>query len=127
MKNTDKIFAEALYEILETSHNMESAISDFLTFLKKKARLHRIEKIIKEFEKIYNAKNGIASLKIKSAHKLDTKVVHEIAGALGIKDYELQSEVDKDLLGGFVAQYGDNLIDASFKNNLNKLHQQLKS
>ncbi|MFH1193468.1 MAG: F0F1 ATP synthase subunit delta [bacterium] len=126
-KSTDKTYAESLYQLLEENPDAKEAISNFLNFLKKKSVLHRAEKIIREFEKIYNQKNGIAILKIKSVNELDTKVVQEIAQALNLKKYELQTETDKNLLGGFVAEYGDNLIDASLKNNLNKLHLTLKS
>lgn len=127
MKNTDKLYAESLYHLLEENPDTEEAVFSFLNFLKKKSALHRAEKIIREFEKIYNQKNGIAILKIKSANELDAKAVRAIAEALNLKKYELQTEMDKNILGGFVAEYGDNRIDASLKNNLNKLHLTLKS
>jgi len=124
-KSADKLYAESLYHLLEENPDIDSVISNFLNFLKKKSLLGRMEKIIREFEKIYNEKNGIVILKIKSANELDTKVIQVIAETLNLKKYELQTETDKNLLGGFVAQYGDNLIDASLKNNLNNLHKQL--
>jgi F-type H+-transporting ATPase subunit delta len=126
-KNADKTYAKTLYALLEENPDMDSVIFNFLNFLQKKSLLHRMEKIIREFEKIYNQKNGIAILKIKSANLLDAKVIQAIAKALNLKKYELQAETDKNLLGGFVAEYGDNLIDASLKNNLNKLHNKLKA
>jgi len=125
--NADKIYAETLYKLLEEGKDMDSVIFTFLNFLKQKSKLDRIEKIIKQFEKIYNSENNIAGLKIRSAHELDTKIVQRIAKSLNLEKYELQTEIDKELIGGFVAQYNDNLIDASIKNNLNKLHNQLKN
>ena len=67
MKNTDKIYAKALYGALEKASDIDAVISNFLKLLKEKARLHRIDKIIREFEHIYNQKNNVAKLKIKSA------------------------------------------------------------
>jgi len=125
MKNIDKIYAQALYALLMDADDLDSIISGFLTTLKSKSLIHRVDHIIKEFEKIYNKKNDIANLKIKSAYHLDKDLITKIANALGIKEYELETEIDKDLIGGFVAQYDDNLIDSSLKNNLNKLHNQL--
>lgn len=126
-KNADKIYAEVLYESLESAKNTDIVISNFLNMLKSKGKLLRMEKILKEFEKLYNQKEGIVSLKIKSARELDKNCVQKIIEALKIKKYELSEEVDAGLLGGFTAQYDDNLADLSIKNNLNKLHKTLKA
>lgn len=125
-KNTDKIYATALYEALDGKTDVEPIVREFLKFLQEKALLHRIDKIIREFERVYNEKNNIAKLKIKSANTLSDEILQKIAQALKLERYELETELDKDLIGGFVAQYNDNYIDASVKNNLNKLHNQLK-
>tara|TARA_B100000315_G_C14404790_1_gene508166 strand:+ start:114 stop:500 length:387 start_codon:yes stop_codon:yes gene_type:complete len=125
-KNVDKIYAEALYEMLEKETSTESVVSSFLNILKDKSHLYRVNKIIKEFEKIYNQKNNIAKLKVTSAYSLDKEVIDKIAKALNIFQYELEMDTDSELIGGFVARYNDNLIDLSIKNNLNKLNQKLK-
>ena len=126
-KDLNKIYAEVLYNLLEKNENTDSVILNFLNLLKKKSQLHRTEKIIFEFKKLYNKKNGIANLKIKSARPLDTKIVQELAKALGLKKYDLQTEADEKILGGFMAEYDDNLIDFTLKNSLERLHNQLKS
>ncbi|PIR66917.1 MAG: ATP synthase F1 subunit delta [Parcubacteria group bacterium CG10_big_fil_rev_8_21_14_0_10_36_14] len=125
MKNGDKIYAIALYEALLGKTGIENIINNFLKLLKEKSQLHRMDKIIVEFEKIYNEKNNIAKLKIKSAFPLDSQVVDKIAEALKLKKYELETSIDKELIGGFVAKYGDTLIDTSIKNNLKELHNKL--
>lgn len=129
IKNVNKLYAGALYETLDGKDGKETEkiISNFLNFLKEKGDLYRIQKVLKEFEEIYNKKNGIHKLKIKSAFPLAHDVIKKIAENLGIKEYEAGVAEDKSLIGGFVAQYDDNLIDASIKNNLNKLHKQLIS
>lgn len=126
-KNINKLYASALYEALDGKGDMETekVISNFLNFLKEKGDLYRIQKVLKEFEEIYDKKNGISKLKIKSAFPLSEDMIKKIAGSLGIKKYEAKTAEDKGLIGGFVAQYDDNLVDASLKNNLNKLHKQL--
>lgn len=127
MKNTNKIYAEVLYEIVKEKEDATSEILSFLKFLKEKGEIYKVDKIILEFEKIYNKKNNIFELDIKSANELSNEFVDKIAKSLGIEKYELKSEIDKGLLGGFIARYDDNLIDASIKNNLNKLHNKLKA
>jgi len=126
-QNANKIYAVALYEALDgkSDTGTEKVISNFLNFLKEKGDLYRIQKVLKEFEDIFNKKNGIHKLKIKSAFPLADDVIQKIAGSLGIKEYEAEVSEDKGLIGGYVAQYDDNLIDASLKNSLNKLHKQL--
>ncbi|MBU1179739.1 F0F1 ATP synthase subunit delta, partial [Patescibacteria group bacterium] len=74
---------------------------------------------------IYNKKNGIAKLKIKSAFPIDSQLVDKIAATFKLKKYELETEIDKNLIGGFVAKYGDSLIDASIKHQLKCLHSKL--
>ncbi|MBU4453350.1 ATP synthase F1 subunit delta [Candidatus Parcubacteria bacterium] len=125
MKNSDKIYALALYGAIEEDDNIDTIINAFLNLLKEKSQLHRINKIIAEFEKVYNQKNDVFQLKIQSAFPLDSQVIDKIADALKIKKYELETEIDKNLIGGFVARYGDTLIDTSIKNNLNKLYNKL--
>lgn len=125
MKNTDKIYALALYGALEGKDDIKTIINNFLNFLKEKSQLHRIDKIISEFENIYNKKNGIAKLKIKSAFPIDSQLVDKIAATFKLKKYELETEIDKNLIGGFVAKYGDSLIDASIKHQLKCLHSKL--
>ncbi len=129
VKNINKLYARALYESLEekSAKEIEKAISTFLDLLKRKGDLHRIQKVVKEFEEFYNRKNGICKLKIASAYPLKEKTVEKIAKKLDLKEYELETKIERDLIGGFVAQYNDNLIDASIKNNLNKLHKQIIS
>lgn len=127
VKNAEKLYAEALYSALEGKKNNEvgAVIASFLNFLKTKAKLHRIQKVVKEFKAVYNQKNGITELKIKSAHPINDKTAEEIAKSLNLKNYELEKVEDKSLIGGFTAQYNDSQIDASIKNNLNNLHNQL--
>lgn len=129
IKNVNKLYARALYESLEgkSAAETEKAISNFLNLLKKKGDLHRIQKVVKEFEELYNKKNGICKLKITSAYPLEEKTVEKIAQKLDVKDYELETRIEKDLIGGFVAQYDDNRMDFSIKNNLNKLTSILSS
>ena len=124
-KSADKIYAQVLYQSLDGAEKAETIISNFLNLLKSKGKLSRVEKIIREFEKIYNQKAGIANLKIKSARELDDDLIKKIAETQKLKKFELTEEVDSGLLGGFTAQYDDNLIDLSIKNNLNKLHKRL--
>lgn len=129
VKNINKLYARALYESLEgkNAKETEKIVSIFLDLLKKKGDLHRIQKVVKEFEELYNQKNGICKLKISSAFPLEEKTVEKIAKKLDVKDYELETKIEKNLIGGYVARYGDNLIDASVKNNLKKLTSILSS
>lgn len=126
-KNTDKIYAETLYSALENKKEdkIDAVISGFLNILKQKGLIGRADKILREFEKIYNQKNNIAVLKIKSIAPLDDATVKKLAVKLGVKDYETEASEDKNLLGGIIAQYGDTMVDMSLKNYLNQLKQSL--
>lgn len=126
-QNINKIYAEALYSALENKKESQigAIISEFLKVIKQKGLLGRMDKILREFEKIYNQKNNIAVLKIKSAAPLDGATVGKIAAKLGIKNYEVELTEDKNILGGAMVKFGDTMIDMSLKNYLNKLKQSL--
>jgi F0F1-type ATP synthase delta subunit len=126
-KQTDKIYAEALYEALETEKegDVKKIVTAFLAVLRGRRALNRGASIIREFETIHNARHGVAKLKITGARELNTKIVQAVAEYCGTKKYEVETTVDTDLIGGFTAKCGDDFYDASVKNNLLNLHKSL--
>lgn len=124
-----KIYAGALYSALEDkkSDQTDVVILNFLKILRKKGLLDRLNKILDEFKKLYNQKNGIIALKVASIAPLEEDTIKKIAESLEIKNYEAEMIVDKKLLGGVAVRYDDNLLDMTLKNYLNKLTKHLSS
>jgi F-type H+-transporting ATPase subunit delta len=121
-KISDRQFAKALYEAVQgiSKTDMQDAARNFLSALHKAGKLGRIENIITEFENISKEKEGIISLKIESARKLDKKTLENIRSAFGDK-VESEESVREDLLGGVRVRTGDTVYDASIKKQLIRL------
>jgi|WetSurMetagenome_2_1015567.scaffolds.fasta_scaffold319261_2 F-type H+-transporting ATPase subunit delta len=121
-KISDRQFAKALYEAAEgiSKSDMQEAVRNFLSVLHKAGKLGRIENIIAEFENISKEKEGIKTLKIESARKLDKKTLENIRSAFGDK-VESEESVREDLLGGVRIRTGDTVYDASLKKQLIRL------
>jgi F-type H+-transporting ATPase subunit delta len=80
------------------------------------------------FDEAVLAENGIALVDVTTAEPLDDAgqalVRENLARLLG-KNIELRLHVDSDIIGGIVAQFGDQVIDGSVVNQLRRLRARL--
>jgi len=101
------------------------AIFDIIT---KKNREPLLPAIAREFHNAYNTYKGIGTATVTTAFPIDAKLKAEfeqiVKGLSDKKQVELKTEVDKDMIGGFVLEVGDKQIDASIKNKLKALKVQ---
>jgi F-type H+-transporting ATPase subunit delta len=82
----------------------------------------------RDFQEMVNEFRGVAVAEVTTAVELDgtqRQVVKERLEALTAKHIELQTNVDKTIIGGFIARVGDVLIDASLATRLQVLRQDL--
>ena len=82
----------------------------------------------RDFQQMVNDYRGVAIAEVTTAVELDTaqrQLVKERLEALTAKRIDLQTKVDKTIIGGFVARVGDVLIDASLTTRLQSLRQDL--
>lgn len=78
----------------------------------------------KEYKNIYTIKLttvGPASDNIKNA------IVEQVKKAGGFENIELEEKVDENIIGGFVLQIGDKLIDASISYDLRTIAKQFEN
>ena len=98
----------------------------FMILMIKKGRESHLHEIVEQFIVQYNKLNGITPVRLISAVKLDSGEVQTMVTALKakelLKEVELVEEVDPELIGGFILQYGDKMIDQSVKSKLNQLY-----
>jgi F-type H+-transporting ATPase subunit delta len=74
------------------------------------------------------AENGIALVDVTTAEPLDEagqELVRDHLGRLLGKRIELRLREDPDIIGGFVARAGDQVIDGSVVNQLRRLRARL--
>ncbi len=129
MKISPKQYAQSLYEIVSQTEDCDVVIKNFVKVLVARNQLGKAEKIIQEFIKIWNKEQGIVEGDLVSVRELDKDMIdklnNSVAEVLGAKKVNLKNKVDKNILGGFVAQLGDIVIDGSVKNQLNNLKNKL--
>lgn len=86
--------------------------------------------VAQEFQSLIDQVQGIARAKVTTAIPVDSEVVETIRDQLQEitgKDIEVDVEVSPSILGGFIAQIGDRLIDGSVRNRLKQLRGRMHS
>ncbi|MBI1224613.1 MAG: ATP synthase F1 subunit delta [Bacteroidetes bacterium] len=121
---------EKVFKQLFTGKYDETTLA-FLHILLRKGRESQLAEIANEFIDQYKAIKHISTVKLVTASKLSeetVKTIHEklLASTSTDKNVELETEVDPDLLGGFVIEFEDKLYDASVAHKLAQLKKNFK-
>jgi len=99
----------------------------FFALLLKKSRENVLPEIVTAFKDQYNIIKGIHKVKFTSAHPInDTQrqmVIDRLTSETGMKNIELETKVDESLVGGFVLEYDNKIVDASLKYDLNSIRK----
>jgi len=78
----------------------------------------------KEYKKIHTVK-FITAVPVSQGVK--TAIVNQVKKAGGFENVELDEKVDESLIGGFVLQVGDKLVDASISYDLRNIARQFEN
>jgi F-type H+-transporting ATPase subunit delta len=101
----------------------------FFGIMIRKGREAYLVDIVKSFNSQYNTKKDITPVKIKSAVQLDEAFVNNVIAKLkkdaGLKNVEVATEINPDLIGGFMVQYEDKMLDSTVAKNLKELRREL--
>jgi F-type H+-transporting ATPase subunit delta len=103
-------------------------LENFLEALIERHRMPAIFRIRAEFDSLWDEARRLLPVKVTSAVKLDEETVNAIGDRIGSqvdRQIELSAEVDPDILGGIVLRVGNLILDASIKNSLEQLRQQV--
>lgn len=121
---SNKFYAKILLETIKDlkPNQIKTAIKNFTTFLIKENKVKKTDQIIAEFEKYAKASEGIQEVKITLAKKSDLKTIEKIKNSL-VGRIEEKIIIDESILGGFILQTDDKIIDASLKTQLLNLKQ----
>lgn len=103
----------------------------FLQILLRKGREAQLAEIANEYITQYKFIKHISRVKLVTASKLSDEAVKSIhdkllASTSTDKNVELVTEVDPDLIGGFVIEFEDRLYDASIAHKLEELKKNFK-
>lgn len=100
----------------------------FIRLLIANSRLQFAPQIEELFEQSRLDAEGMARVKVISAHSLHDAQQEKIKAAMTRrlnKQIELSADTDESLIGGAVIRYGDSVIDASIRGQLEALRNQL--
>jgi len=104
----------------------EPEFMNFLELLLEKHRMPVIFRIRRVFEELWAKENRQLEVTVTSAVELDPSVAEKIGREIERQTgqaVELQSRVDRDILGGLVLRVGNMVLDASLRNRLEKLRK----
>ena len=98
----------------------------FFDICLRKGREAYLPEIAEEFLNQYKKMMGISSVKLTTAAPISASTLESIKAKLLASDVtdkavEVETDVDESLIGGFVVQIGDKLIDASVSHKLAQL------
>ncbi len=131
MKISLKQYAQSLYEVVSKTEDggFQAVLKNFVKMLAARRSLNKAGKIIAEFEKVWNKKQGVVEGELVSARELDEEIVKllncQIVKLLNAKEVKLANQIDKNILGGFIVNVGDMVIDGSVKRQLEVLKNKL--
>ena len=103
-------------------------VGRFLAILARRDRLDLVPEIAQVFRRLLNEHRGIAVAQVTTAVPIDERQQSLIASRLGQrvgKSVTVETRVDPSILGGVIAQIGDNVIDGSVRGRLERLRRAL--
>ncbi|MEX0914414.1 MAG: F0F1 ATP synthase subunit delta [Wenzhouxiangellaceae bacterium] len=116
------VFEEVLGE------SADRAFKSFLKVLMHYRRLSLLPEIAAQFETLRRASEHRLKVNVTSAVEMDAGQLEKLAARLREKfgtEIEMETGVDKELIGGLVVRAGDKVIDASVRGRLEQLGRQL--
>jgi F-type H+-transporting ATPase subunit delta len=104
--------------------------ASFINLLIKKGRESFLPEIITAFIDQYKDHQGIYVVKLTTAapvsEELKKAIVDKIKSETVMKQVELNTEVKESIIGGFILEVGDHLVDASIAFELNNARKQFQ-
>lgn len=113
------------------ANRLDKSTMNFLELLVNNKREMYLPLIIKKFVGKYNDANGITEVNVSVASTLDattqSKIEAYVKKQSGKPNVKINLRVDESIMGGFVIDFGDKILDNSVKYKLNKVKQELLS
>jgi F-type H+-transporting ATPase subunit delta len=124
------VTADKKNSILEaiTAGKVGEITSSFNKLLVAKGREFELPEIVNAVIEQYNTIKGIHKVKLTTAVELSDELKKSISdkaakdGGLGL--VELETKVEESLIGGFVLEFNNNLVDASIARDLRDIKKQ---
>ncbi len=114
-----------------TTESISELTMAFNNLLITKSRESYLPEIITAFISAYKTYKNIQIVKLSSPTALSTAtknaIIAQVKKTAGFENIELEEKVDPSLIGGFVLQVGDRLVDASIAYDLRTIAKQFEN
>ena len=114
-----------------TAGNIGELTTAFTTLLIAKTREAVLPEMINAFISQYKSHKNIHTVKLTTATPVSDAVkdaiVAQVKRTTHMQNIELEAKVDPDIIGGFVLQAGDQLIDVSIAYDLRNISRQFEN
>jgi F-type H+-transporting ATPase subunit delta len=124
------VAAERRIEALETSLNLnvQAETRNLARMLVERNRTMLIPQIREMFDEQLRAERGIAVAEVTTAERLtdeEQNYVRDKLESMTGKKIELALKIDAEIIGGIIIRIGDQVIDGSVRNKLEKMRARL--
>lgn len=114
-----------------TQGQVSEMTAGFNALLITKSRESNLPEIVNAFITAYKAHKNIHTIRLTTAAPVTeatkTAIIAQVKKSAGFDNIELEEKVDSDLIGGFVLQIGDKLVDASIAYDLKAIAKQFEN
>lgn len=122
-KLTSEQLAQFIFDI--AGDKLSKTGKNFVSILVDAERIGRAAEIFSLFELKRGATEGISEVDVTSAYPLDDAQINAISESISKrlgKKVDINTEDDKDLIGGVIIRAGDSVVDASVRGRLKELN-----
>jgi F-type H+-transporting ATPase subunit delta len=113
-----------------TKNRISELTAAFIKLLINKSRESDLPEIVAAFIEQYNAIKNIHKVKLTTAtaisDDLKNAIVSKVKREANLENVELDAKIDDKLIGGFVLEFNNNLVDASVLRDLKDISKQFK-
>jgi F-type H+-transporting ATPase subunit delta len=111
--------------------HMSAVTLAFCRLLVHKKRESFLPEIVTAFIQQYKDYKGIHSIRLLTAAPiskgLKQEIVEKVRSEKGMENIELDTAVKEELIGGFILEIGDQMVDASIAFGLNNVRKQFRN
>lgn len=119
-----------IWDIITTG-KISALTTAFFKLLLSKDREANLPEIVTAFIGQYKDYKGIRTVKLTTATPVSAQVkqtiLEKVRGNVTAKEIELDTEVNEALIGGFILEIGDKMVDGSIAFELNRIKQQFEN
>lgn len=108
-------------------NRMSQELSRFLTLLNRNGRMDLVEEILRDYIDLYHRSIGIRKAHLTTVEEPSERLLQRLKALVKQKtgdDVIIEVDVDPSLIGGFVFDIDDYLLDASVKRQLELIREQ---